>query len=233
MMKHMKYAVLLIALVAMLMVGCGSTPTTTAPTAAVNEEPTEVATEAPTEMATEEPTEVMTEAPTEAATEEPTVEATQEVGPPTESEASEGTTGETLGTNEEFAGFGPILLGVINTVLEIDLETEEYTVFIPSTESAAELDTNAVMSLTEDPDAASAFAGCYVAEGAWTLDMFEDGATITMLNGDEYMITIDENGSIWLTAADEDDGARLANYTATANGVVYLLDGLLCTLESE
>lgn len=230
--KHV--SLLLIALAALFIVGCAATPATTAPTTQVTEEPTEMATEAPTP--TEEPTEVATEAATEAATEEmteePTVEATQEVGPPTESEASEDTTGTTLGTSEDFAGFGPILLGVIDQVLDIDLETEEFTVFIPSTDAAAALDTTALMGMTEDAEAASAFAGCYVAEGSWTPDMFEDGATVTMLSGDEYTVVVDEDGTIWLTAEGVDN-VRLDSYTATANGVIYLIDGLLCTPDSE
>jgi uncharacterized surface protein with fasciclin (FAS1) repeats len=228
-------AFLLIAMLSLFVVGCQPAPGTdnnndNAPSPATLEPTAEV-----TEAMTEAPTEAATAEMTEAATDEATAEATSDDGgeAPTpavlDEEVASGTTAETIAAGDErFGVFGQVFAQILNSgmLADVDLESAQFTVFIPTDESeVTQEDLTAVMS---DATVAQAFFGCYLVEGSMSLQDLIDAGEATTVSGETLTITLEDEGLVWVN-----DEAQIVNVIATSNGYIYLVNDLICDPSGE
>lgn len=209
----------LAALIVLLVIGCSPAPTAAEPTAPAATE--ELVTAAPNFATTEEATEEATGEATEEATMEATEEATTE-GELVEEEV-EGTTAEAVMTDERTMAFGFILDQVLQANdLAVDLQNEEFTLFVPGEESVADIDTESLAAVSASAEAATAFFGCHIAPGAMSLEDLSEAGSVTTVNGMELVVTND-NGTLWINGE-----VQITGVLHTQNGYIFLIDGLLC-----
>ena len=118
----------------------------------------------------------------------------------------------------------------------LDDPDAEFTVFAPTDDAFADalaaLDITAA-ELLADPDL-GAILQLHVVSGAeLEADDFEDGDTVTTLNGQTLTVVV-ENGRIGLDTEDDDDDANAFVTTAdieTSNGIVHKIDFVLLPAE--
>jgi uncharacterized surface protein with fasciclin (FAS1) repeats len=189
-------------------------PATLEPTMEV----TEAITEAPTEMVTEEPTEEATaEATSDDGGEAPTPAVLDE-------EVASGTTAETIAAGDErFGVFGQVFAQILNSgmLADVDLESAEFTLFIPNDES--EVTQEDLAAVVADATAAQSFFGCYLVEGSMSLQDLIDAGDITSVSGETLTITLEDEGLVWVN-----DEAQIVSVIATSNGYIYLVNDLIC-----
>jgi uncharacterized surface protein with fasciclin (FAS1) repeats len=219
------FAVTLIAVLALFVIGCQPAPVgdngndnVPAPaTVEATAEMTEAATEAPTEMATVEVTEAATaEATDDGAAEAPTPAVLDE-------ETASGTTAETIATDERFGVFGQILSQIVASGMmpDVDLQNAEFTLFVPNEE--VEVTQDDFTAVASDAAAAESFFGCYVAEGSMSLQDLLDAGEVTTVSGETLTITSEEEGIVLIN-----DEAQIVSVIATSNGYIYLINDLVC-----
>lgn len=137
------------------------------------------------------------------------------------------TLGEAAANLNADANIG-MFMSALNTALSgrmvgnVDLEGAEFVLFIPSNDVLATMDMNDLNVATMDAVTAQAFFGCYIAEGAMSQDEMAEAGTIATLSGD--VITVDgEAGDLTLNG-----NVRIVQELRVSNGVIYVVDGLLC-----
>jgi uncharacterized surface protein with fasciclin (FAS1) repeats len=219
-------AFLLIALLSVFVIGCQPAPETDNN----NDNAPAPATLEPTAEVTEAPTEAVTEEATEMATGEATAEATSDdVGEaPTpavlDEEVASGTTAATIAAGDErFGVFGQVFAQILSSgmLADVDLESAEFTLFVPNDES--EVTQEDLAALTADATAAQSFFGCYLVEGSMNLQALFDAGEVTAVSGETLTVTSDDEGLVWVNGE-----AQIVGVIATSNGYIYLVNDLIC-----
>jgi len=111
-----------------------------------------------------------------------------------------------------------------------------FTVFAPSDEAfAAALEGMGMTAdeLLANQELLDAVLPYHVVEGIYTSAELTDGLELTTLSGGTLTVHVDEEGTVTLTDAAGNSVGFVSTDTATSNGVVHVIDGVLSPVAAE